>query len=222
MGVEAVGVEVVAVRVGEGLGVEAVRLLEQAIQVQEVLDPDDKAKRYDLLLALADALGPAGDPLGVIEQVAPEAFKLAEALNDGVRASHASLAALHGFQRYANGSLMTSPEFAEWAKRADRYVAPGTKERVITDYMLSGIEMFSGRMGEARRITEQAMATARKLDDPETLFTIAFPMIHREWAPQHMRESFELAREFAAHPRKSVRPATLVPALLACAIVHLE
>jgi hypothetical protein len=34
---------------------EAVRLLEQALKVQEVLDPEDKAKRCDLLLALGPA-----------------------------------------------------------------------------------------------------------------------------------------------------------------------
>ena len=42
---------------------EAVRHLEQALEVQEVLDPDDKAKRCDLLLALGEALLPAGEPL---------------------------------------------------------------------------------------------------------------------------------------------------------------
>lgn len=201
---------------------EAVRLLEQALQVQEVLDPDDKAKRCDLLLALADALGPAGNPLLVMEQVAPEAFKLAEALNDGARASRASLRALESFQRYGTGSLMNTPEFAEWAKRADRYVVPETKGRVIADYMLSGIEMFSGRMEEVHRTTERAMATARRLDDPETLFTIAFPMINRAWAPQHMRETYALAQEFAARPREGVSPQTLALALLACAHVHLQ
>ena len=35
---------------------EAVRLLDQAIKVQKVLDPDDKAKACDLLLALCGAL----------------------------------------------------------------------------------------------------------------------------------------------------------------------
>ena len=65
------------------------------------------------------------------------------------------------------------------------------------------------------------MATARQLDDPEALFTIAFPMIHRPWAPQHMRESFELAREFAARPREGVSPTALFTVLSACSRVHL-
>ncbi|MCJ7810720.1 MAG: protein kinase, partial [Dehalococcoidia bacterium] len=40
---------------------EAVRLLEQALKVQEVLDFEDKAKRCDLLLALGDVLLLAGE-----------------------------------------------------------------------------------------------------------------------------------------------------------------
>ena len=55
---------------------EAVRLLEQALQVQEVLDPDDKTRRCDLLLALGKAVIPAGQPMGVPETLAPEALDL--------------------------------------------------------------------------------------------------------------------------------------------------
>ena len=36
---------------------ESVRLLEQTIKVQQVLDPEDKAKLCDLWLDLCDALG---------------------------------------------------------------------------------------------------------------------------------------------------------------------
>jgi len=41
---------------------EAVQLLEQALKVQEVLDPEDKEKRCDLLLALSAALIYANEP----------------------------------------------------------------------------------------------------------------------------------------------------------------
>ncbi len=152
---------------------ETARLLEQAVQVLEVLDPNDSAKRCDLLLDLADALGPAGEPLRVVEQVAPEALKLAEALDDQSRASRACVAAVFGLMRYSNGFLMDAPEFAHWAEKADRYAAPGTTDRVYTDWALSGAEMARGRIGEARRITERALARARELEDPEALSRIA-------------------------------------------------
>ena len=73
---------------------EAARLLEQALQVQEVLAPDDRAKRCDLLLALGDALMPAGEPKRVYDTVLPEALALAEAIDDRVRLSHTCLMAL--------------------------------------------------------------------------------------------------------------------------------
>src|SRR5439155_15831457 len=55
---------------------EAVRLLEQALRAQEVLDPEDEARRCDLLLNLAQALIPAGEPLRAAEEVAEGAFVL--------------------------------------------------------------------------------------------------------------------------------------------------
>ena len=58
----------------------AARHLDQALKVQEVLDPDDGAKRCDLLLALGEALMPAGEPLQAAEVIAEEALALGEAL----------------------------------------------------------------------------------------------------------------------------------------------
>src|SRR3989304_5729989 len=79
---------------------EASRLLERALDVQEVLDPEDKAKRCHLLLALAQALIPAGEPLRVAEEVAEEAFALAEAISDVGLALVACRFAVEGFAIY--------------------------------------------------------------------------------------------------------------------------
>jgi predicted ATPase len=68
---------------------EAVRHLEQALAVQEVLDPDDTGKRCDLLLALGEALKSNGETLRTVESVAPAALALAETLKDRRRASRA-------------------------------------------------------------------------------------------------------------------------------------
>ena len=64
---------------------EAARLLEQALRVQQLLDPNDKAKRCDLLLALGKAVIPAGQPMRVPETLAPEALDLADAIEDRAR-----------------------------------------------------------------------------------------------------------------------------------------
>ncbi|MEE9568483.1 MAG: BREX system ATP-binding domain-containing protein, partial [Candidatus Binatia bacterium] len=57
----------------------AVRLLEKVLEAQAVVDPNDRAKRCDLLFTLGSALGPAGESQRVADMVAPEALKLAEA-----------------------------------------------------------------------------------------------------------------------------------------------
>jgi predicted ATPase len=52
---------------------EAARQLERALAVQDLVDPDDREKHCDLLLALGDALFPAGENDRAIAQIAPPA-----------------------------------------------------------------------------------------------------------------------------------------------------
>ncbi|HTE86088.1 MAG TPA: AAA family ATPase, partial [Dehalococcoidia bacterium] len=78
---------------------EAEHHLEQALKVQEVLDPDDKAKRCDLQLTLCEAMLPGEDPARVVETAAEQAFALAEALGDAQRAARVAVLALEGLDR---------------------------------------------------------------------------------------------------------------------------
>src|SRR5581483_6465870 len=106
---------------------EAIRLLERAIEVQEVLDPDDTARRCDLTLALGRALLPAGEPRRAHESAAPTAFALAEELGDRARAASAALLALAGMNRATTAAIASGgEEWRVWCERADRYAAPGT------------------------------------------------------------------------------------------------
>ena len=116
---------------------EAVRHLESALQAQEVVDPTDKAKRCDLLLALAEGLMPAGEPLRVYEQVAEEALTLAEAIVDTKRASQACRTAYMALSRYGGATMARSDVFERWARRADHYAISGTSDRVYADLALS-------------------------------------------------------------------------------------
>src|SRR5262249_21716479 len=99
---------------------EAERHLRQALQVQEVLDPDDKLKRCDLLLALGEAMLPQSEPGRVAATVALDAFELAEAEGHSPRAARAALQALEAISRVGFESGGT-PELREWAARADRH-----------------------------------------------------------------------------------------------------
>jgi hypothetical protein len=64
---------------------EAERHLGQALKAQDVLDPDDKAKRCDLLLALGEAMLPQEDPGRALTVCATEAFELGSRLADSQR-----------------------------------------------------------------------------------------------------------------------------------------
>ena len=193
---------------------EAGRLLEQAIEVQEVLDPDDKAKRCDLLLDLSEALLPAGEPLRVAEEIAEKALELAEALDDRARASRACRLALQGALRYGSGAMFTTPIYRRWVERADRYADPGTSERVYAD---SALAMFminqpGFHYSEVTALVRGSLELAQKLDDPEALFHIAERFILIASAPQNIEEILRLADDVTRRPRErvSVRVQTLL------------
>ena len=182
---------------------EAVRLLEQALQVQEVLDPSTgsgqapAAKRCDLLLALGEAMMPAGEPLTVYEQVAPDAFALAESLDDHDRSSRICQLAVEAVLRSSLGFLAREPEFLTWAERADRFAAPGTRHRALADEAMSMVRLTMGDRGQAWVLRQRALELARRLSDDQAFLWIAGSIIRSDWAPQHEEERLELAREVA-------------------------
>jgi hypothetical protein len=173
---------------------EAARLLERAVDVQEVLDPDDKTKRCDLLLALGEALSPAGEPQRVFETIAPEAFVLAEGLDGPERASRTCQMALEALRRYGGTAIRGTPQFRQWVERADGYAVPGTVDRVRADVALAHVAIGSRRLAEARSHAQRALELARRLDHSESLFAAAYFLFAPGlgW-PQHEEERLELA-----------------------------
>ena len=196
---------------------EAARLLEQALQVQEVLGLEDKTKRCDLLLSLGDALLDSGEPQRILDEVAPEAFALAEALDDGSRASRACRLARFGFLLHGLGPESATPEAALWAGRADQYAKPGTVERVwanLSQGSLRDPRNPSRLRAGAVALLRDALGLARQLDDRETLWQAAQSNLFHQWAPHHTEERLRLAEEFAGQPREGVSSRTLQLVLL--------
>jgi tetratricopeptide (TPR) repeat protein len=188
---------------------EAVRLLEQALKVQEVLDPEDKGRRCDLLLALADALLLAGETQRVIDMAAPQAFSLAETITDSKRASRACLLVMKGLATYG-ATMITSPTAAQWAGRADRYAEPDTVERAWTDSIL-GFAKWSatGSSPEGIALITRALDMARRLGDPDTCLWAAGMWLSTAKAPQHDEEQLRLAEEMVEQSRRGVSFSTL-------------
>jgi tetratricopeptide (TPR) repeat protein/ribosomal protein L40E len=189
---------------------EAVRLLEQAIKVQEVLDPEDKGKRCDLLLALGDILRDAGQPQRALDVALPEAFSLAEAIGDKRRAARACFLALVALE--LEGGLMlqvwSSPEAAGWTERADRYAEPGTAERAWADLYLGLVKISKSEPGEGVALMSRGLDLARNLGDPDVFRYVAGMMLYYAAAPQRAIERLRLAEELVASSRAglSLRP----------------
>jgi tetratricopeptide (TPR) repeat protein len=183
---------------------EAVRLLEQALKVQEVLDPEDKARKCDLLLALGDASILAGEHQRVVDTEAPQAFALAEAITDNKRASRACLLAIQGLTAYGV-PLMISPGATQWAAQADRYADPNTVERVMADMMLGLVEwsrVSSSPQGIA--LLTRALDLARRLGDCDMYWWTAGCWLSFAETPQHDKERLYLAEQLADESRHGV------------------
>jgi tetratricopeptide (TPR) repeat protein len=192
---------------------EAVRLLEQALKVQEVLNFEDKARRCDLLLALGNALLLAGEHRRVVDTEAPQALVLAEAIADNKQACRACLLAMNGLGAYGT-TFIASPEAAQWAARADRYAEPDTVERARADAML-GIAKVSGVSAsqEGLVLLSRALDLARRLGDANTYWIAAGYWIFGFSAPQHDEGRLRLVEELAEQSRHGVNLITFTFAL---------
>ena len=201
---------------------EAVRLLEQAIKVQEVLDPEDKAKRCDLLLALGDALILAGEHQRIIETEASEALSLAEAIADNRRASRACLLAMKGL--VITGTIgMATLEMEQWVPRADRYAEPETVERAWADATLGILKrFFANSSPEGVILFNRALDRAHRMGGSDTYLWIAGYWLSLVSAPQHDEKRLRLAEELAEQSRHGVNLLTLTPFLWGLVNTFLE
>ena len=188
---------------------EAVRLTEHAIQVQEVLEPGDQAKRCDLLLSLGDALMPAGESQRAFADAAPQAFTLSEALDDSGRASAACQLALSGLLRYGSGTMVGTPEYRQWAERADEFAPPDSRDRVYADCALASVRYIEGKRKESWELARRAVKMARRLEDVESIFSSALAILGRPQAPHHLNEQMQMAKELSDTSREGVSARTL-------------
>jgi len=199
---------------------EAVRLLDQALKVQRVLNPDDKEKVCDLLLDLCDALLLAVETRRILDTAAPEAFALAEAIGDGSRAVRACIVALLAIISEQSTYGFATRQFAEWAERLDRYARPDTAERALTDMALGAIRCAigetrsTGQMRSGLELLAQAVELARNLGDPNTLWTVGGYLLLHNAAPQHAQESVRFAEELMASPGIGVNAPVAIAGLV--------
>jgi class 3 adenylate cyclase len=193
---------------------EAARHLEQALDVQEVLDPDDKVKRCDLLLALGEALQAGGMPVRVLEAVAPEALSLAKQLDDRSRASRACQQALAAITAQQGFSPIGSPSLQSWADEANRYAAPGSVEQVYADTVMASLLYFGDRPTEGWALLQRARALAEQLQDARARAWVAIRMTNNQWLPEHQEERRQVASESVALLATGAPISSLTPTAL--------
>jgi DNA-binding CsgD family transcriptional regulator len=191
---------------------EAARQLERTLVVLDLADPEDASKRCDLLLALGQALWPAGETERVIAQVAPDALALAEQQRDRSRAFQACRLALDCIQAQGASSLIlrsAENEHIRWAELAHRYATPDSAERLYADLALAlATHNDPHRRQEARALQLQGLALARQFDDAEALFRSVFGLL-LTIPPHHWGERLNLAEEATRWPRRAVSAQTL-------------
>jgi tetratricopeptide (TPR) repeat protein len=144
---------------------EVVRLLEQALRVQEVLDPEDKPKRCDLLLELGWARFYNHEYRHILDDEAPVAFALAEGTGDTGRACRACLLATSALDGTGSGLAYGTDEAARWTEAFDRYAPADTIERAWADRALAGETGAAGDFAGAWSLLRQSMLLARQLGD---------------------------------------------------------
>jgi tetratricopeptide (TPR) repeat protein len=192
---------------------EVVRLLEQALKVQRVLNPEDKEKICDLLLNLCAAELLAGEFQHILDVEAPAALSLAENISDSKRASRACESAVLAISYLSAGlpPAWMTPEAAQWIEWADRHAEPDTRVRVWADLGLGMFKLGRAYMGgeaalfiEGDSLLRHALDIARRLGDPEVLWVVA--ILYLENTPPLLwpEERLQLAEQLAEMSRSGV------------------
>jgi class 3 adenylate cyclase/tetratricopeptide (TPR) repeat protein len=201
---------------------EAARLLEEALKVQEVLDPQNKVKKCDLLLDLADALRLGNQAQRALDRELAEAYSLAESMDDRARASRACMAAMicFNFSGSYTGASWAGPQAALWVERADRYAEEDTLARAWADmgmgqarFLTGSFTRQDGLMSEGVQLLSRALELARRLGDPETFWFVALTWLLYVAAPHHTEERRRLSEELATRSRSGVSELALGTAL---------
>ncbi len=177
---------------------EAGRLLQQALKVQDVLDPNDKAKRCDLLAALGRALARSLQQDHAVGVEFTQALSLADEIGDRRRAAMICVWATMAIA--AKGmAAHGSTELLQWAEKADRYAEPDTIERGWADSMLGWVECVRGNQAEGVPLLRRAIESARDFGDRELLARAAS---HWTWFGQvpwfDAEEAVQVAEDLVA------------------------
>lgn len=104
-----------------------------------------------------------------------------------------------------------APEAVQWVERADRYARPDTPARVWANIGVGELKWMSSfharrydMAKESCLLLIQNLELARRLNDPEAFWFVAFSLFARLTAPQHYEMRLNLAEELAQKPQVGI------------------
>jgi class 3 adenylate cyclase/tetratricopeptide (TPR) repeat protein len=173
---------------------EAVTYYRQALELLEVTEGSvDESQRCELLIALGEAQRRAGDP--TYRETLLDAARLARELGDVEALARAGVANYRGLLSSVGRVDSDRVAVLEQALQA---LGPG--DSPIRTRLMANLAAEVVYAGDPRHqaLSEEAVAMARRLDEPETLAHVLQSRIVTIWGPDRPRERLIAAKELLA------------------------
>jgi DNA-binding SARP family transcriptional activator len=170
---------------------EAAEHYREALRARELAGAADDRVRGDLLVALGESCGRAGDEVGARESFR-DAAETARGLGDASLLAGAAL----GFA--GPWSMLGRVDDQRVALLEEALAAVGPEESPLRARLLArlGLELYYS--GEAERrlaLTEESVELARRLADPNTLASALVARHYALWRPETVAERLKVAAE---------------------------
>ncbi|HEU4759168.1 MAG TPA: protein kinase, partial [Dehalococcoidia bacterium] len=201
---------------------EAARLLDQALQVQEVLGPGDHDRRYELLMELGNSLLSAGEPQRVFETVGPAAFDTAGRAGGGTRAARAAELPAWAMVYHFGSVAFAMPEYRLWSERVGEHAAPDSRERVMADCLTSWTHWTLKEQEACWTLRRRALELARRLGEPDALAYAMFCFTVVRGPQKWDGERLQVAKELHDVPRAGMAPQLVSQLLYSLAEIFLN
>ena len=196
---------------------DAGMLFEHALDVQQVLDPDNDAKRCDLWLALAAAQAAAGEPMRAVRGAAEKAYGIASERGDRARGAQVCVVAIGALGQHRGSALFGDDLSRTWLERAQRDIQPGSKEYASVATSQYYRLLSEARYAEADSEMDQGLVAAQ-----QTGATIALAMVGSVWllylTPARYGARARMAADLLRIPNTALDPvaAAMLTRTLAC------
>jgi class 3 adenylate cyclase/tetratricopeptide (TPR) repeat protein len=173
---------------------EAAELFERALAVLEPRSNDERAHRGDLLIELANAHAAAGDR-DAARQAAFEAVQHGRDVGRPDLLADAVLS-MGGVRPWTDAGVVDDGLVALCEETLDALAQGDSKPRAMVTARLAGELYFLPEASERRRLmTDDAVAMARRLDDPAVLAYVLGCAHWGMWTPGTARDRLAIAEE---------------------------